>query len=132
MKLSSETITNGIRVLVHPVYSQENSEPENNKYLFSYTITIENQSDKPARLINRFWKIIDSEGESEQVRGTGVVGYQPKLHPGESFTYTSFCPLKTSWGTMEGNYTMIDDDGNKFIVNIDRFYLISPFASEEN
>jgi ApaG protein len=130
MKLSSECITDGIKVQVYPAYSHENSEPENNKYLFSYTITIENLSNKPVRLISRHWHIIDSEGETEQVKGTGVVGYQPKLFPGESFTYTSYCPLRTPWGTMEGNYTMIDEDGNKFKVNINRFYLISPYTTE--
>ncbi len=130
MKLSSEAITDGIKIQVHPGYMSESSVPEENKYLFSYTITIINNSDKPARLVSRNWYIINSDGDTEEVKGKGVVGYQPRLNPGESFTYSSYCPLNTPWGTMEGTYTMADDSGNKFKVKIARFYLISPYATE--
>lgn len=131
MKLSSEIITEGIKVNVQPAYVAEASEPEKNKFVFSYTITITNNSDKWTKLLSRHWHIINSEGDLQEVKGKGVVGYQPHFNPGESFTYSSYCPLDTPWGTMEGTYTMVRNDGVKFKVNIDRFYLISPYATNQ-
>lgn len=129
MKLSSEAITDGIKVQVHPTFMEDASEHENKKFLFSYTITIVNNSESWIKLISRYWKIINSEGDIDVVKGKGVVGYQPQLKPGESFTYSSYCPLDTSWGTMEGYFNMVKVDGIKFKVNIKRFYLISPYAT---
>lgn len=128
MKMSSEAITEGIRVQVSPQYIAEESIPDENEYFFAYTITIENKGNRWAKLLNRHWKIIDSEGYAEDVKGVGVVGYQPQLKPGDAFTYTSYCPLNTAWGTMEGKFEMVRTDGERFFADISRFYLVSPNA----
>jgi len=121
----SETVTEGIKVQVFPDYLPEQSNPEINRFSFSYRILITNEGDSWAKLISRHWTIIDSDGGTEEVEGPGVVGYTPELSPGESFEYTSVCPLATSWGTMEGIFHMIREDGTMFEVNINRFYLVS-------
>ena len=92
-------------------------------HVFRYTIIIANEGDVPAQLVSRHWIIIDANGHREEVKGPGVVGETPRLEPGKSFKYQSFCQLKTSWGTMEGTYQMKRDDGDTFDVNIQRFYL---------
>jgi len=121
----SETLTEGIRIQVFPDYLPEQSNPEINRFSFSYRILITNDGDKWAKLISRKWTIINSDGDTENVEGPGVVGYTPEFSPGESFEYTSVCPLNTSWGTMEGAFHMIRDDGTMFDVKINRFYLVS-------
>ena len=121
----SETITDGIKVQVFPDYLPEQSTPELNRFSFSYKVLITNEGDKWAKLISRRWTIIDSDGDTEEVEGPGVVGYTPEFSPGESFEYTSVCPLDTSWGTMEGIYHMIREDGTMFEVKVGRFYLVS-------
>jgi ApaG protein len=119
----SETLTHGIRVGASAVFSAGDSDPDDRNYIFRYTITIANHGDAPAQLISRHWIIIDANGEREDVRGPGVIGQTPRLLPGAEFKYQSFCPLRTTWGTMEGSYEMKRDDGESFTVNIDRFYL---------
>jgi ApaG protein len=119
----SETSTQGIRVKAGAFYRAQESNPEDNKFVFGYRITIHNEGDQPAKLLSRHWVIIDSEGHREDVRGPGVIGQTPTLEPGNDFEYTSFCPLRTDWGTMEGSYQMQRPDGSNFDVAIGRFYL---------
>ena len=122
----SDTTTNGVRVGATAYYLPEESDPDENKYLFGYTIVVANQGDAPVRLVSRHWVIIDGKGHREEVQGAGVVGKTPRLEPGQAFKYQSFCPLSTPWGTMEGTYQMERDDGETFDANIGRFYLAVP------
>jgi ApaG protein len=123
---NSEAITQGIKIQVEPEYVPEQSSPELGKYLFAYRVTLTNEGDKWAKLISRHWIIINADGDREDVDGPGVVGYTPELSPGESFEYTSFCTLNTNWGTMEGSYQMIRENGDLFDADIARFYLYDP------
>jgi len=125
LSTNSDTITEEIRVQVYPDYIPEQSNPELNRFTFSYKVVITNESDAKVKLISRHWLIINSEGDQERVNGPGVVGYTPELESGESFEYTSFCPINTSWGTMEGSYTIMRENGEKFEAEIGRFYLVS-------
>jgi ApaG protein len=125
---SSEAVTNGIRVEVYPEFVPEQSDPTENKYVFSYKVKITNESRRRVKLVSRRWVIINADGDREDVEGPGVVGYTPELEPGESFEYTSFCPLNTSWGTMEGSFSMIAENSEPFDVQIARFYLFVPTA----
>lgn len=122
--LSSVTVTADIEVQAVPNYVSENSNPQQNEFLFSYNIVIINKSSEPVKLISRFWKIIDANGIIEEVKGAGVVGQTPTIDPGERFEYQSFCPLKTNWGTIEGHYEF-EESGRSFNVQIDRFFLVS-------
>ena len=131
MNKKSDCITEGIRIMVDPEYIPGELVSTNGKYLFSYRVRIVNEGDLPAQLITRHWIIINSEGKTENVLGEGVVGRQPKLNPGEEFKYTSYCPLDTPWGTMEGTFQMIRNDGTEFNAIIERFYLVSPEAANE-
>lgn len=97
--------------------------PNDGRYYFEYHITITNIGDSWAKLLRRHWIIIDGDGNTEEVKGDGVVGYFPELSPGRSFTYTSYCPLETTWGTMEGYYQFTRRDGTMFDVPIPRFVL---------
>lgn len=117
------TLTEGVRVAVSPSYLPEQSNPEAGQYTFGYRIRITNESPWRMRLVSRRWLIVDADGERREVEGEGVIGQQPDLPPGESFTYSSFCPLSTPWGTMEGSYTMLREDGEPLEVRIGRFYL---------
>jgi len=121
--LHSDTITHGIRVIADAKYVPERSYPEEGYYFFSYKITIKNESSEWARLLSRHWIIINAYGDRDDVKGPGVIGQTPGLAPGESFEYTSFCPLNTEWGTMEGSYRMQRENGEEFDVNIGRFYM---------
>ncbi len=126
MNTGSDCITEGIRVQVIPEYiPQDILKGEEGKYYFSYTVTIINEGTQWAKLLSRHWIIIDADGNRTDVVGEGVVGYFPELELGESFTYTSYCPLDTQWGTMEGEYQMRRRDGSIFTVKIARFYLLS-------
>ena len=120
---SSEEVTDGIRVSVRAQYSAEHSDPLHNQWFFLYTIRITNESQSACQLISRHWIIRDATGRMEEVRGPGVVGEQPELAPGESFEYTSGCPLPTPLGSMEGLYEMRRVDGNSFEARIARFEL---------
>lgn len=125
----SDITTAGVRVQVTPRYLPQQSDPEGGKYLFAYSITLTNDTARAVQLRSRRWLIVDADGEAHEVEGEGVVGQQPVIGPGQSFAYTSFCPLPTPWGTMEGAYTMRDEDGSTFPVRIARFYLVSPHAA---
>ena len=131
-KTGSNTLTNGIRVIAEPHYVAERSSPDQNYYFYSYHITITNESERSAKLLTRHWIIINSHGDQEEVRGPGVIGKQPDLAPGESFEYTSFCPLDTNFGTMEGTYRMIDRNGTEFDIEIGRFYLVAQMSEIES
>jgi ApaG protein len=123
-----ETVTHGIRVRVRPEYQTEQSAPEEGRYFWSYTIEITNQGESTVQLKSRYWRITDSAGHSEEVRGPGVVGQTPVLEPGQSFTYTSGCPLGTPSGIMVGSYQMSGDAGKLFDVAVPAFSLDSPFT----
>ena len=115
---------------VHAVaqYIPDQSEPEENKYVFAYRIAITNRGSVGAQLISRHWIITDGEGEAQEVRGSGVVGEQPHLSPGESFEYTSGSVLATPVGSMHGSYQMTADDGHHFEAPIPPFSLAIPSA----
>jgi ApaG protein len=123
---NSEAVTEGIRVEVSPEFISEQSIPAENKFMFAYKVVITNESPGKVKLISRHWVIINADGDREDVEGPGVVGYTPELEPGESFEYTSFCPLNTNWGTMEGSYRMIKENGESLDADIARFYLFDP------
>jgi ApaG protein len=107
-------------------YLDEQSQPEQDRYVFAYTIHIRNTGRVPARLLGRHWVITDADGKVEEVTGEGVVGEQPWLEPGEDFEYTSGAVLKTQLGTMHGSYDMLADDGTRFAAPIPRFTLSVP------
>jgi ApaG protein len=126
---TSEAVTNNVRVEVESQYASEHSQPFQNQWFFYYTIRITNESDETVQLLSRHWIITDAGGHVEEVRGPGVVGEQPVLAPGESFQYTSGCPLKTSTGVMHGTYQMVVTDGGKrFDVEIAPFALHEPYT----
>jgi ApaG protein len=122
----SDTLTRGIRVQVESLYVPERSEPREHYFFFAYRVSISNEGDETAQLMSREWVITDSDGNAERVIGPGVVGEQPVLPPGESFQYTSFCPLRTSFGSMHGAYTMRTQDGETFEARIEPFDLAVP------
>jgi ApaG protein len=107
-------------------YISEQSDPTVDRYVFAYTITINNRGAIPAKLLNRHWLITDANGKVQEVRGEGVVGEQPHLNPGEHFEYTSGAVLETPVGVMEGEYEMVTDEGDTFLAPIDRFSLAIP------
>ena len=115
-----------IEVEVNPRFMDEHSAPEDGRYAFAYTIRILNRGTMPARLINRHWRITDGDGRTEHVDGEGVVGEQPRLRPGEEFSYTSGVMLATEHGTMQGHYDMLSDDVTEFIATIAPFALSIP------
>jgi ApaG protein len=124
-----EAVTRDIRVRVTPAYMEDQSTPDENYFFWMYTVVIENDGDQPVQLRSRVWQITDAEGNTEQVRGPGVVGQTPIIPPGESFTYTSGCPLRTPQGIMVGSYQMVNDEGDIFNVAIPAFSLDSPFVT---
>ncbi len=124
----SEAITNGIRVHVTSQYSAEHSQPLQKQWFFLYTVEISNESHDTVQLISRHWIITDADSQIEEVRGPGVVGKQPVLAPGESFEYTSGCPLTTPFGTMKGTYHMVTTNGSHFDVEIAAFALTEPYT----
>ena len=115
--------SNNIDVKVIPQYLNDQSEPENNQYVFAYTVLLENLGSQPAKLLTRHWIITDSEGKVEEVKGPGVVGEHPHLKPGESFEYTSGAILQTPVGSMRGSYQMQADNGDVFDASIPVFTL---------
>lgn len=117
--------TNQIAIEVEPLYEETQSRPEAEQFFWTYTITLTNHGAEPIQLLSRHWIITDGQGHVEEVKGEGVVGEQPILGPGESYTYTSGCPLATPSGTMRGTYQMVDPKGNMFDAVIPTFYLES-------
>ena len=125
---TSEAVTKGVRVRVTARYSADQSQPLRGHWFFFYTIQIINEGTETVQLISRHWIITDAENNVEEVRGLGVVGRQPRLAPGESFEYTSGCPLKTPFGSMQGTYQMVGSGGDKFAVKIAPFALTEPYT----
>ena len=119
--------TKKINITVSPYFLDDQSEPEDQHFVWAYQVTIDNQSNEKVQLKNRYWKIIDSNGSEQEVRGEGVVGEQPILNPGEKFEYTSGTPLSTPSGFMGGYYEMETNEGKKFEAVIPQFSLDSPF-----
>jgi len=115
-----------IRVDVDTSYLEDQSDPKERRYVFSYTITIRNEGSVPARLLTRHWIITDSNGKVQEVRGEGVVGEQPYLKPGQGFRYSSGAVLETPVGAMQGSYQMVADDGEQFDAPITPFRLAMP------
>ena len=124
----SNAITDGIRVTVTTQYIPAQSSPAAHRYVFAYTVRIENEGTEPAQLRSRHWVITDGNGKVEEVRGPGVVGKQPLLRPGEHFEYTSGCVLETPRGTMHGTYQMHCPSGRKFDAVIASFALSLPYS----
>lgn len=131
--LSSDSTTEGIRVQVFPRFLPEYSHPDKSQYVFAYRVSISNEGDRWAKLQSRHWIIINADGKRSDVRGPGVIGLQPELPPDACHEYESFCPIDTEWGTMEGSYQMIRDDGETFDAVVGRFYLAkaTPNDSDE-
>ena len=123
-----EAVTRGVLVRVAPEYLPGQSEPLEGRYVWAYTIEIENRGDLTVQLISRRWLITDALNRTEEVAGPGVVGEQPRLQPGQAFCYTSGCPLPTPSGEMRGTYQMLTDGGESFDVEIPAFSLHRPEA----
>jgi ApaG protein len=115
-----------LEISVATQFLDEQSDPDGERYVFAYTIRIRNLGRLPAQLLDRHWVITDGNGKIEEVRGEGVVGEQPRLEPGEAFTYTSGAVLETAVGTMQGSYHMSGDDGTEFEAPIPPFTLSVP------
>jgi ApaG protein len=124
-----EAVTHGIRVRVKPRYLEEESSPDENRYLWAYTIDIVNEGSETVQLRSRHWRITDASGHTEEVRGPGVVGETPVLEPGASFRYTSGCPLSTPSGIMVGSYQMTTAAGQRIDVAVPAFSLDSPHTT---
>lgn len=127
----SEAVTEAIRVQVTPQYVEEQSSPEDGRFVFAYSVRIVNEGEVPVQLRSRHWIITDGHGRMEQVRGAGVVGEQPTLDPGGEYTYTSGCILGTPMGTMHGSYQMHREDGTMFDAEIAPFLLSAPQAAAD-
>lgn len=119
-------VTRNIEVNVEPFYMADRSNPAESRYVWAYRVTIDNQSDDFVKLLSRYWHITDGAGHIEEVRGAGVVGEQPELNPGDSYQYTSGCPLATPSGIMVGTYTMRSGSGEVFDIDIPAFSLDIP------
>ena len=120
--------TSPVDIKVRTQYLQGESQPSEQRYVFAYTITITNNGPEPVKLLNRYWRITDANEKIQEVRGEGVVGQQPHLKAGESFQYTSGAMIATRFGTMEGNYEMVTDNGDTFEAPIPTFMLAQPNA----
>lgn len=126
-----QALTRGILVRVAPSYLAEDSDPENGRYVWAYTVEIENHGAETVQLISRHWIITDARNRVEEVQGEGVVGEQPVLAPREAFRYSSGCPLTTPSGAMRGSYRMMTDAGEAFDVEIPEFSLHLPGAASK-
>lgn len=124
--MTMENTPHNIKVKVETHYVEGQSEPENDRYVFSYTITISNEGGVPAKLLSRHWLITDANGHVQEVKGEGVVGEQPHLRPGEGFQYTSGAMIATPVGSMHGTYQMVDEEGEEFDAEIPAFTLAIP------
>lgn len=125
-----EAVTDGVRVRVLPEYEDDQSEPEEAYYFWTYTVEILNERETAIQLRSRVWQITNANGQTEEVRGPGVVGQTPTIEAGQSFSYTSGCPLTTPSGIMVGSYQMSDAGGALFDVAIPAFSLDSPFVTK--
>ena len=128
MPHASKASTENVRVTVVARYVPERSNPAMSNYFFAYQVTIANEGAMPVRLLTRHWIITDALNRVEEVEGVGVIGETPIIQPGEDYTYTSFCPLKTVFGTMRGTYGMVRPNGETFHATIASFSLLGPNA----
>lgn len=117
--------TQGVKIMARPSYLTEQSQPERNRWVWSYEITVANEGDEAVQLLDRHWVITDAQGEVDEVRGEGVIGQQPVIEPGRTFTYQSFCPLPTDYGFMRGSFGMVKSDGTRFEAAIAPFVLLT-------
>lgn len=129
MRSVYQKVSHGIVVSVEPVFLEEQSDPDENHFVWAYHIGLENQSNRVVQLESRYWKITDGHGRTQEVRGPGVVGEQPVLSPSEKFEYESGVPLATPSGFMVGAYTFVLKNGDRFEVDIPAFSLDSPYAT---
>lgn len=118
--------TNDITIEVRAVFLEDQSSAAENRFVWAYQVTISNGGAKSVQLLNRYWRITDARGRVQEVRGAGVVGEQPVIHPGDSYEYTSGTPLMTPSGIMVGSYEMMDEDGDHFEAAVPAFSLDSP------
>lgn len=123
-----EKTTNNYQVIVEPHYESDRSRPDQQLYVFSYHVIIRNNGIAPIQINKRSWTITDAFGNIQYIEGDGVIGQQPVILAGESFSYTSYCPLKTSFGTMKGHYYVISEAGKSFKIDIPEFILAHPHA----
>lgn len=119
-------VTRNLVVEVEPSFLPDQSDAEDSHYVWAYRVTVANESEETVQLVSRYWRIVDANGHVEEVRGPGVVGEQPTLSPGDSFQYSSGCPLSTPSGFMEGRYSMVSETGEKFDIAIPAFSLDLP------
>ncbi|MDA0214446.1 MAG: Co2+/Mg2+ efflux protein ApaG [Planctomycetota bacterium] len=126
--LGSEAVTNGIRIQVVPSFIDAHSDVERGRFIFSYKVQMTNEGADRVRLVSRTWKIVDADGSHNEVNGPGVVGQHPDLAAGETFEYSSFCPLPTPWGTMEGHFLFEREDKSTFEAQVARFYFAAPMT----
>jgi ApaG protein len=126
---SSEATTRNVRVSVQAKYDPSRSNPQQSQWFFLYTVKISNEGQDTVQLISRHWIITDGMEHVEEVRGPGVVGNQPVLKPGQSFEYTSGCPLTTPFGLMHGTYQMVNQGDEKFDIEIAPFTLTEPYTT---
>ena len=127
-QIVSDTVTRGIRVQVRSTFVPERSSPREQHFFFAYHVRISNEGDEAAQLLSRHWVITNADGDVQEVRGPGVVGETPVIAPGKSFEYTSYCPLATAVGVMQGSYTMQTPEGATFDADIAPFTLAMPYA----
>jgi ApaG protein len=120
--------TRGVKVTVKPQFLEAESSPKDDRYFWAYSVEIVNEAAETVQLIARHWRIMDANGQLQEVKGPGVVGEQPVLRAGESYTYTSGCPLSTPHGSMTGSYRMVAESGAAFEADIPAFPLQSPYA----
>ncbi len=121
------SVTRNIEITAKPQFLEDQSRPENGRFVWAYTITIANLGEEPVQLLTRHWVITDGNGARQEVRGPGVIGEQPRISPNDSYTYSSGCPLATPSGVMVGSYGMVNDGGEHFDVDIPAFSLDSRF-----
>ncbi|HEY4943135.1 MAG TPA: Co2+/Mg2+ efflux protein ApaG [Rhizomicrobium sp.] len=126
-----ERQTRNIRVAVQPAFLDDQSDPGEQRYLWSYKVTIENRGVDAVQLLSRHWHITDGHGQVKEIKGPGVVGAQPVIAPGQTFEYTSGCPLPTASGYMSGKYEMRNSSGEKFEAEIPAFLLESPHEQRQ-
>jgi ApaG protein len=124
----SKAVTRAVRVEVEATYVPERSRPDDGEWFYAYTVRITNDGEEVVQLVSRHWIITDADGREQEVKGPGVVGEQPVLGPGQSFEYTSGCPLGTSFGSMRGTYQMVLPSGAGFDAEIAPFTLAQPYA----
>ena len=119
-------LNRAIKIEVNARYLQEQSDPAAERYAFAYSVEITNQGTETVKLLNRYWRITDDNNKVEEVRGEGVIGHQPVIHPGQTFHYTSGAIIETEFGTMQGSYEMLASNGETFEATIPPFLLSLP------